>query len=198
MDAAGDYAATIVSGANLMISDNALKDRALWDGVGILVLQNEVPDAINLLAAGKARARGIRTVLNAAPYRPMSPEFCALVDILVVNAGEAEMMGADPVSGLNYAAHAARALAHPFPSVIVTAGAQGLSAWTTTDGALAIPAQKVKVVSAHGAGDAFIGTLATRLAQGAAFGAACQAASSAAARHVSGVSVHHDSGISER
>ena len=198
MDAAGDYAATIVSGANLMISDDALQDPALWDGVGILVMQNEVPDAINLLAAGQARARGITTLVNAAPYRPLSPEFCALVDILVVNAVEAEMMGADPVSGLDSAANAARTLANPFPSVIVTAGALGLAAWTNTDGATAIAAQTVKVVSSHGAGDAFIGTLATRLAQGAAFGAACQAASTAAARHVSGVSANHDNGIFER
>jgi ribokinase len=187
MDAAGDYAATIVSGANLLIPDQIIEDAALWDGVGLLVLQNEVPDTINLLAARQARARGIRTVLNAAPYRPMSPEVCALVDILVVNAVEAEMMGTGPVCCLHSAADAARTLATQFACVIVTAGAQGLAAWTDADDAFSIPAQKVVAVSSHGAGDAFIGTLATRLAHGDAFGAACQAASNAAARHVAGL-----------
>lgn len=188
MDAAGDYAATIVSGANLMISCDTIQDPALWNDVGILVLQNEVPEAINILAAGQARARGIKTLLNAAPYRQMAPELCALVDILVVNSVEAEMMGADPVCCLHSAADAARKLAKKFATAIVTAGAQGLAAWTDTDEAISIPAQKVKAVSSHGAGDAFIGTLANRLARGDAFDAACQAASLAAARHVGALS----------
>jgi ribokinase len=186
MDASGDYAATIVSGANLLISPDALQDAALWDNVAIVVLQNEVAEAVNMAAAGQARARGIRTLLNAAPYRPLSPDFCALVDILVVNAVEADMMGAGTVCCLHSAMDAARQLATQFPAVIVTAGAQGLAAWTDTDEALSIPAQKVTVISSHGAGDAFIGSLATHLVQGADFAAACHAASTAAARHVSG------------
>ena len=50
-DSAGDYAATIVSGANLLISHDALTDPALWEGVGVLVLQNEVTADLNLAAA---------------------------------------------------------------------------------------------------------------------------------------------------
>jgi len=187
MDAAGDYAATIVSGANLLISIDTLQDAALWDGVAMLVLQNEVPESVNLAAATQARARGIPTLLNAAPYRPMSPEFCALVDILVVNSVEAEQMGADAVCCLHSAADAARKLAAQFAAVIVTAGAQGLAAWTDTDEVLSIPAQKVKVVSSHGAGDAFIGALANHLARGDGFDSAARAASAAAARHVAGL-----------
>jgi ribokinase len=187
LDTAGDYAATIVSGANLLIAPDTLQDAALWDGVTILVLQNEVTEAINLAAARQARARGIPVLLNAAPYRAMSPEFCMLVDILVVNAVEARMMGTAPVSSLPSAAEAAQQLARQFPTVIVTAGAQGLAAATAAHDALSIPAQKVAVVSSHGAGDAFIGTLANRLARGDALAPACQAASAAAARHVAGL-----------
>lgn len=187
MDAAGDYAATIVSGANLLIPAAALQDAALWENVAILVLQNEVPEAINIAAATQARARGIPTLLNAAPYRPLSPAFSALVDVLVVNAVEAEQMGADEVCCLHSAADAARKLAARFPAVIVTAGAQGLAAWTDTDELLSIPAQKVKAISSHGAGDAFIGSLANRLAHGDGFETACRAASTAAARHVAGL-----------
>ncbi len=192
VDASGDYAATIVSGANLLISPDALGDHALWDGVAVLVLQNEVPEAVNLAAARQARVRGIPTLLNAAPFRQMSQDFCALVDILVVNRIEAEMMGSDPVMSLQSAADAALKLASRFSAVIVTAGAQGLAAWSATDDALVIPATEVKVVSSHGAGDAFTGTLATRLALGDGFEAACRAASAAAARHVGGLSVVSD------
>lgn len=187
MDRAGDYAATIVSGANLLIPATALREAALWADVAVLVLQNEVPEAINIAAAGIARAHGIRTLLNAAPFRALAPELCALVDILVVNAVEAEQMGAGAVSTLEHAQEAARKLGARFPVVIVTAGAQGLALRSEAGDLLTIPAQKIKAVSSHGAGDAFVGTLAGRLAQGEGLEAACHAASAAAARHVAGL-----------
>lgn len=186
-DGAGDYAATIVSGANMHIAAATLADEALWDGVKVLVLQNEVPEAINLAAATQARQRGIPTVLNAAPYRDLGAAFRRLVDVLVVNAVEAEMMGTAQVCCLHSAADAAKALADQFETVIVTAGSKGLAAFGAHDERLQLPAEKVQVISSHGAGDSFIGTLAAELACGAGLEQACRAASAAAARHVAGL-----------
>lgn len=185
LDAAGDYAATIVSGANLHVDQGALGDDAPWQDVGLLILQNEVPEALNIAAARQARARGVRTLLNAAPARVLSPDLVTLVDILVVNAVEAEMMGADPVCCLHSAADAAKRLADRFEAVIVTAGSRGLAAVTADDEAFFLPAEKVEAVSSHGAGDAFIGTLCAALSRGLPLRDACQAASHAAALHVS-------------
>ena len=186
-DAAGDYAAVIVSGANLHIAPGSLTDPAVWDGVKVLVLQNEVPEAVNLAAATEARRRGLPTLLNAAPHRVLGAEFGRLVDILVVNAVEAEMMGTGPVSCLNSAADAANALSGQFDTVIVTAGSAGLAARGRA-AVFQLPADTVVVVSSHGAGDAFIGTLAARIAAGDGLEPACRAASTAAARHVAGLS----------
>ncbi len=187
MDASGDYAATIVSGANLHILPETLQNPEVWQDVGLLVLQNEVPEAINLAAAKAARARGIRTLLNAAPSRPMSLAFARLVDVLVVNAVEAEMMmGTAPITSLKAAAGAAKILADRFESVIVTAGSLGLAAWSAEDEHFSIPAEKIEVVSSHGAGDAFIGALAACLVGDTRFKKACAAASHAAAEHVAG------------
>jgi ribokinase len=186
-DAAGDYAATIVSGANLRIDPVTLRGDALWDGVALLVLQSEVPDAVNLVAASEARRRGIRTLLNAAPSRPLPAGLPPLIDVLVVNAVEAEMMGASPICCLQSAAEAASHLAAQFEAVVVTAGSLGLAAHGADDAVLILPAEKVTVVSSHGAGDAFIGALAVGLAQGADLSTACAAASHAAALHVSGL-----------
>jgi ribokinase len=179
LDAAGDYAATIVSGANLKSDPDALGD------VGLLVLQNEVPEALNIAAARQARARGLRTVLNAAPVRALSPELVGLVDVLVVNAVEAEMMGAGEVHSLTAAAGAAERLAEQFQTVIVTAGRLGLAAASRGGERFALPAEKVQAVSSHGAGDAFIGALAARLVRSATLREASKAASHAAALHVS-------------
>lgn len=185
LDAQGDYAATIVSGANLKSDPAVLSDPAVWQDVGLLILQNEVSEALNIAAATAARARGIRTVLNAAPARALPPELVSNIDILVVNAVEAEMMGADPVCCLHSAADAAKGLAARFEAVIVTAGAKGLAAVGPDDEAFTLPAEKVQMVSSHGAGDAFIGALTAALVQGKTLRDAAKAASHAAALHVS-------------
>lgn len=187
VDTAGDYAATIVSGANLLIPPQALSDPQIWADVGLLVLQNEISEAVNLAAASEAHRRGLPVLLNAAPCRDMSAMFRQRVDILVVNAVEAEMMGAGPVTDLPSAAAAAQRLAVEFAKVIVTAGAQGLAVWAKATGAFSIPAEPVNVVSSHGAGDAFVGALAAGLVRGIGLQPATKAASIAAARHVAGL-----------
>ncbi len=187
VDGAGDYAATIVSGANLHLTVAHLSDDAAWADVALLILQNEVPEAINLKAAQEAHKRGIPTLLNAAPFRALGAEFRKLIDILVVNAVEAEMMGTPPVTDLQSAALAAKHLSAQVKTAIVTAGGAGLAAVGPDGDVIQIAADKVKVVSSHGAGDAFIGTLAAQLAAGTGLQAACRAASSAAARHVAGL-----------
>jgi ribokinase len=189
-DSVGDYAATVVSGANLAIDpDWLVDDDSLWAGVGFLVLQNEVPEPVNFAAATEARTRGIRGVLNAAPFRPMSKSFERLIDILVVSAVEAEMMIITPVCSLNGASEAAHLLASRFDCIIVTAGAKGLAVSASDDTHLQIEAEKVEVVSRHGAGDAFVGALAAALCQGHTVPESSEATSHAAARHVSGTCI---------
>lgn len=183
-DSAGDYAATIVSGANLRIDPAVLCDDALWSGVTVLVLQNEVPEAVNLAAAVEAHRRGVRTLLNAAPARPLPQAVQGLIDLLIVNAVEAEMMGTTPVTDLPTALDAAQTLAASFEGVIVTAGGQGLAVWTNQGDRRTLPARKVSVVSSHGAGDVFTGTLAAALARGQPLASAAETASDAAAAHV--------------
>ena len=52
IDKKGNYKATIVSGANLSID---YKKITLKKNTGILLLQNEIPEKINLIAAKKAK-----------------------------------------------------------------------------------------------------------------------------------------------
>lgn len=180
----GDYGAVIVSGANLSIDPTALADDRLWHGVAVLLLQNEVTPALDLAAAQAARARGLPVVLNAAPMRDLAPAFAALIDVLVVNAVEAEMLGGGAVTDLASAARAADLLATRFAAVVVTAGAAGLATCTTGSPGFTLAAERVTVHSSHGAGDVFTGTLAAALAKGMPLGTACQRGSTAAAAHV--------------
>ena len=183
-EAAGDYAAVIVSGANECLDEGDLAAaEALLSAAGVVVLQNEIPDAVNQTAALRGRAAGARIVWNAAPARP-SDALLALVDVLVVNAVEAEMLGAGAVTDLASAEAAALELGRRVPVAIVTAGGDGV-AWCVMDAVDRVEPHRVDLVSTHGAGDAFIGALAARLAHGAAMSDAISYANAAAAALVS-------------
>src|SRR5947209_2504326 len=75
----------------------------------------------------RSAAAGATVCLNAAPYRPLPGELAGLVDLLVVNAIEAEQLAGVAVTDLASAAAAARTLAGDFPSVVVTAGGDGVA-----------------------------------------------------------------------
>lgn len=185
----GDYRAVIVSGANLSLSpDDVLAAEALLARTALLIVQNEVPAEASRAAASLVRNAGGRVIFNAAPARAWSRTLCATTDLLVVNAieaGDLLALSAAPAS-LDEALRAADRLAGEWKAAVVTAGGAGL-AYADRDGTrLSVPAVGVPVVvSTHGAGDCFVGTLAARLALGAPISAALEAASEMAARHVS-------------
>jgi ribokinase len=186
-DSEGDYGAVIVSGSNLKLgqADVDAASEAFVSGA-LLVLQNEVPDDANVAAARAMKAVGGKVVLNAAPARPLSTELEQLVDVLVVNAIEAEQLAELPVvDTLEGATNAAKSLAAKFPVVVVTAGGDGVACATRDGEAFSVEAIKVKLVSTHGAGDEFTGVLASELARGRGIRAAIDSANRAAAILVS-------------
>jgi ribokinase len=186
IDAEGDYGAVIVSGANLRISNKDLEEaRQIIGEAQVLVLQNEVLESANLAAAQLAKDNRIRVILNAAPARPLGPELSAHVDVLVVNAVEAEMICGVAVTSLSAATEAAVLLCEQVANVVVTAGGLGLAVAERGNTPYAEPAHSVKLVDTHGAGDAFIGALAARLASGVSVAEAVRFANAAAALFVS-------------
>ncbi len=174
VDADGGYGAVIVSAANLTMTGN----ERLPADITHLLLQNEIPAKANLAAARAARAAGAMVILNAAPARTMPTELLALIDLLIVNRVEAAMM----CDGADNDAWALRDLGPH--AAIVTRGAEGLIG-AGADGVTFVQlAHSVDVISTHGAGDAFIGGLAARLAAGDGLQVACAFAQGAAALHV--------------
>jgi ribokinase len=182
----GDYGAVIVSGANLAIDPASLA--AAWKTTGgakVLVLQNEVPHAVNVAAALVARENGAIVVLNAAPARAVADDLLPLVDILIVNRVEAEAMAKQSVDNRAQARLALPALGAAVRSVIVTLGGEGMVVSAFGQPAIEIPALPVDVISTHGAGDCFVGVLAAELARGVSLVQASQHANRQAALHVS-------------
>jgi ribokinase len=181
----GDYGAVIVSGANLKIDPTALAS-AGWKAQSWLVLQSEILEVVNLAGARLMGAVGGKIILNAAPARPVGQDLLDLVDILVVNAIEAEMLASTPVvETLEGAMQAAIKLLDRSRAVVVTAGGEGCAYADRGGKRVSIPARKIVVASTHGAGDEFIGALTAALWRGLDTEAALHAANDAAATLVS-------------
>ncbi len=182
-----DYGAVIVSGSNLTLGDGDVATaQDLLNRTTLLVLQSEVPDAANIAAARAVKQAGGRVLVNAAPARPLSADLQHLVDVIIVNAIEAEMLAGLPVvETLEGALQAAKTLANVFPQVVVTAGGAGVAFADRQGDEILIEAVKVFVESTHGAGDEFIGVLAAEIASGKTMTDALQKANMAAAELVS-------------
>ena len=121
---------------------------------GVVLCQLEVPldQVAQALAAG--RRGGATTILNPAPAAPLPAELLATCDIVVPNEHEVELLGG-----------VAALLAAGCRAVVVTRGGSGVDVHTT-DGVVHCPPFEVEVVDTTGAGDAFCGSLAARLAAG--------------------------------
>ena len=182
----GDYGAVIVSGANLAIDPDAIV--GLWQQLGgakVLVLQNEVPNLVNVAAAKIAAGSDAVVVFNAAPARRLTDNLLDLVHVLVVNRVEAGELSGLAVHDFVSARLALPKLQGPSRSVVVTLGGQGLLVAPVVGEVVEIAAVPVKVTSTHGAGDCFVGMLTARLAAGDSLVDGCREANRRAAEFVS-------------
>ena len=182
VDPNGDYGAVVASGSNQNIQANGI---SLPADTGLLLLQNEIPEPVNMHIANRAREAGAKVILNAAPMRGLSEALLGLVDVLIVNRVEAEALFDQPLPTTNDALAVLKDHDLPCPTVVVTLGAEGLVFATVETGPQHLRAQEVETISSHGAGDAFVGALSARLVFGDGLPDALSYASVAAALHVS-------------
>jgi ribokinase len=148
VDPEGENVIAILPGANGTMSpadaDNAL---SVLPAGATLLLQQEVPQAATRRALDIGRTRGLRTILNTAPFLETTPEVAAMAEIVIANETEFELLGGRRAAG---------------QTMIVTLGAEGARA-ITDQGEIAVPALKVTPVDTVGAGDTFCGYLAEGL-----------------------------------
>jgi ribokinase len=165
VDAGGDNQIAVGAGANAALSSDHVRralGRAL-DRAGCLLVNLEIPDEAVHAAVDVGREAGVPVVINPAPARASVLELAALGPILTPNAGEARRLTGESDARLAAAALARRTSA----PVIVTDGARGALLLKRPAGeAIALAAPDVTAVDTTGAGDAFSGALAARVAAG--------------------------------
>ena len=177
----GDNSITVASGANMHFEASMLRHAPRPDEVWVAQFETPLAATQEILAA--AHAAGARTILNLAPFTDHPAELMKSVDVAVLN--EIELSQAtgtklDASSTQDSVVAACNVLRERGArSVIATLGKRGAIVVSAT-GVDTIPAFQTKVVDTTGAGDCFVGALASRLAAGLTPAEAARFASAAA------------------
>ena len=167
VDERAENTIVVVPGANAFVQLESPLDAR------IVIAQLEIPIATVIAAFRSARGRGGRTILNPAPAQPLPDELLELCDVVIPNEHELALVGG--VDAL---------LARGVGAVVTTPGAAGVDVVHMVDGAAVSWTQAafpVTPVDTTGAGDAFCGALAARLASGADLPSAVRYAAAAGA-----------------
>lgn len=203
VDATGENSIVISAGANgtLTPADVAEASDVLAEA-SVVCLCLEVGLETVLAAARAGHDAGATVLLNPSPYTEIPAALASLADVLLVNAHEAALFlggtalpgaplfrpgAADPEGwdGSGWDAARMRFAERGIKQAVVTLGAQGSVVLDSTAPAgsqvVRIGATKVRAVDTTGAGDAFTGAVAVRLAQGETLAEAAAFASVAAA-----------------
>lgn len=170
IDETGENLILVAGGANLLLSGADV--RAALGGAepgSLIVAQGEIPVEAIAAAAETAVTHDLSFVLNLAPFVPVEERILRTASLLVVNANEATDVATHlrlgPVSDAVDAA--ARLRDHLRIDVIATLGRDGCVVMPVRGGSTSIPSPVVdRVVDTTGAGDAFVGILAARIARG--------------------------------
>jgi ribokinase len=175
VEAGGENQIVVASGANMQVTADQIPDALLTKGTTLL-LQMELPVEEIEAAIWRARQSGCRIILNLAPALPIAEAAIRYCDVLVLNQSEANSLaGVERDPGEQAAAFAQRYAL----DCIITLGGRG-AVLATSDTLLRIGALDIEPVDTVGAGDAFVGVLATCLDSGAAISYALRQASVAA------------------
>jgi len=162
VDANGENRIIIIPGANHEIElKKAVQAIESITGLAVVVAQCEIKQEVTLAAFSAAKKRGCVTILNPAPYQPLSEELLAVTDWIIPNETEfKELHGQAPTSDDVLMSF------RPGKNSIVTLGSEG-AVLITSDGDLTrVSAPTVNPVDTTGAGDAFVGVFAFGLASG--------------------------------
>lgn len=180
--AASDNTIVVIPGSNALVSANDVADVPLAKG-DVAVSQSEIPLPTIAAFFQRACAAGATTLLNPAPAQKMSGELLALVDILVLNETELGFLAGVELSESDEAAKiiavARKLQARQDQTICVTLGKRGVLALAASE-EFAVPGRMVKAVDTTGAGDCFVGALASQLADGMPLRAALAFANAAA------------------
>lgn len=188
VDASGENNIIISAGANGTLSPTDVAEAAdVLEAAAVVSLCLEVGMETVLAAAQAGHDAGATVLLNLSPYVEIPGALAGLADVLLVNAHEAALFLGSSVPGADAPVDDWHSVRERFAGrgiqqVLVTLGAKGSVVLDSVEGAVTfVQPTAVSAVDTTGAGDAFTGAVAVRLAAGDALADAAAFASVAAA-----------------
>ena len=168
VEVSGENRISYVPGATLKVLPEQCQQVIETVHPAMILAANELSHACNQQLFGFANAHGIPVIFNAAPFTREAVDLLPLVDVLIVNRGEAAAL-----LGQHAGDHHPEALASGLRDlgvreIVITLGSEGVFAMHGDDG-LTLSARKVDVVDTTGAGDTFCGAFAARMLEGSSF-----------------------------
>ena len=163
----GEKMIVTAPGANHRLTPDDIEHaRGLFERARIVLLQLEAGLLPALTAARLAREVDALVVLDAAPPIAHGEELLELCDVVRANASEARMLTKIEVTDVDSAREAAHALRRPGNGAAFVATSTGDILVHGDGGEAWFPRQRVDVVDATGAGDAYAAGIAVGLAEG--------------------------------
>jgi len=172
VDGQGQNRISIVPGANFKLTpQDAIDEVKKLKNVSVLIAQCEIPQEVTLAAFRTAQELGITTILNPAPYQPLTDDLLDLTDWLIPNEIEfAELDKAHRAPDTDAIIASLREKGR----TIVTLGSEGAALVTKDRKVKRFAAKKISAKDTTGAGDCFIGAFAAAIATGASEESAVQ------------------------
>jgi len=166
VEADGSNRIICVPGANFAMTvpqvQSALSEISEID---VLVGQLEIRQEVSAAAFAAARARGITTILNPAPFAPLLPELLKNSDWVIPN--ETEFAGLDKSGRAPDSDDVIIDVARNLNCrLVVTLGDKGAAYVDEAGKVIRVAAPKVTAIDTTGAGDAFVGAFAVGLGLG--------------------------------
>ncbi len=186
VDANGDNAITVISGANHDVQVHDVRQQESKIARSAIVLaQLECPLDVVAEAMILAKKHGCTSVLNPAPAQALPAELLANVDILTPNETELQLLSGHSTGTPDQVKAAAAILMKSgIKTLIVTLGSQGCYCISEA-GEVFYPSYRVKMIDSTAAGDCFNGALVAALDRGDSMHDAIHYAMKAAAISVS-------------
>ncbi|MEO5807097.1 ribokinase [Devosia sp.] len=164
VDAHGENCIAVLPGANATVSaDEAETALSKLPPGAVVMLQQEISQSATERALDIAKANGLVSILNTAPYLETTKTLAHKASILVANETEFALLSNSTPAELD-TAMAAWVKQHG-QTLIVTLGKDGAKAVTPTS-AFSVPSLAITPVDTVGAGDTFCGYLAAGLDAG--------------------------------
>ncbi|MFX1574017.1 MAG: ribokinase [Promethearchaeota archaeon] len=175
IDENGENMISVAPGANIKLSPQDIRSKtSIIENAKCIVVQMEIPmDTIKEILNISTELDNIK-ILNPAPLKPLPKQLLEKVDIIIPNKGELFKMHSllgfedlDVEENENILQVSKDIASLGIKYVITTLGARGCFIYSRGENkAIEVAAPNVKAVDTVGAGDCFIGVLASRLCKG--------------------------------